>query len=358
MTPEKLLTALNDIDSGAIREAHTEKAPARKANRRLSFLIAAIIAVTALTVTAFAAEEITGWFREYFVRNTENDLTPGQIEFIEENEQIIEETQDANGFQLELKSVLADSSTIYITLGITAPKALPFDEDNRLAFDPFDFYDQNLKTPQALSAWVLDDGDTSDHTNDLILVYTLGSWNESDQWTLRIKELKLWIHDAAYEQNLLDTKYAGQENIMLTDEEAALAYRFETLTEGPWEFSIDLSKVDSAELEMVTDPFTTQSCCGFKADGTLVNEEVTINSIIIRPLSATIQTELTESRAAPDFTPTMDDQIFVVMKDSSRIQLHPDWAMSGKQHFTTESPIILDEVDYVLLADGTKLMAP
>lgn len=355
MKPEKLLDALNDIDSDLIAGAH---APQTRSRPRFTLLIAAVLVTAALTATAFASETISGWFEQYFERQNDVPLSSEQVQYIEANELVVGETKTKSGYDLELKSVLADSSTIYITLGITSPDVLPFDEDTQLTFDSFDFYDQNRKTPQALSAQVLDDGDSSDYTTDLILEYTLGSWNESDQWTLHIKELQLWIHDVAYEQNLLDTKYAGQENFMLTDEEAALAYRFETLAEGPWEFSIDLSTADSAELEMVTDPITAQSCCGFKPDGTLVYEEVTINSVIIRPLSATIQTELTESRAAPDFTPTIDEQIFVVMKDSSRIQLHPDWGMSGKQHFNTASPIVLTEVDHVLLADGTKIMAP
>ena len=355
MKPEKLLDALNDIDSDLIAGAH---APQTRSRPRFTLLIAAVLVTAALTATAFASETISGWFEQYFERQNDVPLSSEQVQYIEANELVVGETKTKSGYDLELKSVLADSSTIYITLGITSPDVLPFDEDTQLTFDSFDFYDQNRKTPQALSAQVLDDGDSSDYTTDLILEYTLGSWNESDQWTLHTKELQLWIHDVAYEQNLLDTKYAGQENFMLTDEEAALAYRFETLAEGPWEFSIDLSTADSAELEMVTDPITAQSCCGFKPDGTLVYEEVTINSVIIRPLSATIQTELTESRAAPDFTPTIDEQIFVVMKDSSRIQLHPDWGMSGKQHFSTASPIVLTEVDHVLLADGTKIMAP
>ena len=355
MKPEKLLDALNDIDSDLIAGAH---APQTRSRPRFTLLIAAVLVTAALTATAFASETISGWFEQYFERQNDVPLSSEQVQYIEANELVVGETKTKSGYDLELKSVLADSSTIYITLGITSPDVLPFDEDTQLTFDSFDFYDQNRKTPQALSAQVLDDGDSSDYTTDLILEYTLGSWNESDQWTLHIKELQLWIHDVAYEQNLLDTKYAGQENFMLTDEEAALAYRFETLAEGPWEFSIDLSTADSAELEMVTDPITAQSCCGFKPDGTLVYEEVTINSVIIRPLSATIQTEVTESRAAPDFTPTIDEQIFVVMKDSSRIQLHPDWGMSGKQHFSTASPIVLTEVDHVLLADGTKIMAP
>ena len=356
MKPEKLLEALNDIDSDLIAHAYAAQPQARRP--RFSILLAAVIAIMALTATAFASEYISGWFRDYFEKRSDAPLTSEQIQYIEENEQIIADTSTRNGYDVELKSVLADSTTVYITLGLSTPEAITFDEDTRLTFDSFDFYDQNLKTPQALSARTLDAGDTLDNTTEMILEYTLGSWNESDQWTLRIKELTLWIHDAAYEQNLLDTKYAGQENVLLTDEEAALVYRFETLAQGPWEFTIDLSKADSAELEMITDPITAQSCCGFKSDGTLVYEEVTINSVIIRPLSATIQTEITESAAAPDFTPTMDDQIFVVMKDGSRIQLLPDWGMTGKQHFATAAPIVLSEVDHVLLADGTKLMVP
>ena len=356
MKPEKLLEALNDIDSDLI--ARAQAAQSRKARPKFSILVAAVVAITALTLTAFASETISGWFKQYFEKRNDMPLTSEQIQYIEENEQVIAETSTRNGYDVELKSVLADSTTVYITLGITSPEPLSVDEEINLAFETFDFYDQNLKTPQAMSARTINAADTADNTTDLILEYTLGSWNKSDQWTLSIKELKLWIHDAEYEQNLLDTKYAGQKNVLLTDEEAALAYRFETLAEGPWEFSIDLSKADNAELEMVTAPFTTRSCCGFKSDGTLVYEEVLINSVIIRPLSATIQTEITESAAAPDFTPTMDDQIFVVMKDGSRIQLLPDWGMTGKQHFATTAPIVLSEVDHVLLADGTKLMVP
>lgn len=356
MKPEKLLDALNDIDSHLIAAAH-EPHP-HKTRPRFTLLAAAVLVTASLAATAFASPTISGWFQHYFERQKDAPLSAEQVQYIHSNEQVIEQTHEENGYNLELKSVLADNSTIYITLGITGPDALPFDENTRLAFDPFDLYDQNHNPPQAMSGQILDDGDGLDHTTDLLLVYTLRGNNANDRWTLHISELKLCIHDADYEQNLLDTIYAGLENIMLTDEEAALAYRFETLTAGPWEFSIDLSSADSAELEMLTAPIAARSCYGFKPDGTPVFEEVTINSIIIRPLSATIHTELTESRAAADFTPTPDDGVYVVMKDGSQIQLHPDWGMSGKQHFTTASPIILTNVDHLLLADGTRIPIP
>ena len=121
MNPKKILYAMNDIDNEFLNEAR-EKAPARRRSRKFAALIAAVIAVTAMTVTAFAAEEIAGWFKQYFTKQTEVPLTPGQIEYIEENEQIIAETQANNGWTVELKSAITDGKTGYVIFGITAPE--------------------------------------------------------------------------------------------------------------------------------------------------------------------------------------------------------------------------------------------
>lgn len=354
MTPEKLLTALNDIDSGAIREAHTEKAPARKANRRLSFLIAAIIAVTALTATAFAAEEITGWFREYFTRDF--DLTQGQIEYIEENEQIVAETQKHNGYSLELKSILSDGNMVYVTVGITAPADVTYADLAGLSGMGMDFYDENGVPGGSWGMQICDDMDGLENTINLVLKLNPATWNNRSTWILRIDELRKDVYNEEYERELLNTKYAGQENIMFTDEEAALIYQQVTLAEGPWEFTIDLSNVETQILELITEPVKAQSCYGFKPDGTNVYEEVEITSFLLSPLSATIKAD--SGIGALDFTPDSDHLIYVIMKDGSRIELFGNWGTIGEQHLTAESPIILDEVDYVLLADGTKLMAP
>ena len=49
-----------------------------------------------------------------------------------------------------------------------------------------------------------------------------------------------------------------------------------------------------------------------------------------------------------------DRYIFVVMKDGTQIPLHSNQS----DNLIAESPIVLEEVDHVLLADGTKIMAP
>ena len=85
MKPEKILYAMNDIDGEFLNEARAAAAP-HKSTRRFVVLAAAVVALMAITVTAFASEQISGWFRQYFGNQTDAPLTPGQIEFIEENE--------------------------------------------------------------------------------------------------------------------------------------------------------------------------------------------------------------------------------------------------------------------------------
>ena len=63
MKPEKILYAMNDIDTAFLEEAR-EAVPHRR-KRKFTALIAAVITLMALTVTAFAAEEIESWFKEF-----------------------------------------------------------------------------------------------------------------------------------------------------------------------------------------------------------------------------------------------------------------------------------------------------
>ena len=144
MKPEKIITALNDIDGQFLMEARENAAAPRRSKRRIVVLIAAIISLMAVTVTAFASEQISSWFRQYFSRNAENGLTPGQIEFIEENEQVIAETQTHDGWSLELKSVMSDSNAVYAIVGITAPADIT-EEELRSLWPDMDFYDKDRK---------------------------------------------------------------------------------------------------------------------------------------------------------------------------------------------------------------------
>mgnify|MGYP003397193609 CR=1 FL=1 len=321
---------------------------------RPAVLVAMIAIIAAMTVTAFAAEDISGWFKQYFARNSEDGLTPGQIEYLEENEQIIDESQSHNGYDLKLKSVLSDGYTVYATVGLTAPEDVTSEDLSKLWGSAIDFYDENKKTCSSWMMDVCDDKDGLENTADLVFEITPAEWNSGTILTIRINALEKMFYDAEYEQELLETKYAGQDNIMFTDEESARIHQKIMMAEGPWEFTVDLSTVETQVLELITKPVTVQTSYGFKEDGTDLYEEVTVTSLILSPLSATIQTD---ADYAPDFT-TGDRKVYVVMTDGSCVELIPNWGGGGKQYFNVEAPIILEDVDYLLLADGAKFMAP
>lgn len=129
MKPEKFLNALNDIDGRYIREAREETAAVRRTGRRrFAVLIAAVVALMAMAVTAFAAEDIAGWFRQYFTQKTENGLTQQQIDYIEENEQIVAQSLESNGWTLELRSAITDGEKAYIIIGVTAPEDVSLEQ--------------------------------------------------------------------------------------------------------------------------------------------------------------------------------------------------------------------------------------
>lgn len=321
---------------------------------RPAVLVAVIAMIAAMTVTAFASEEISGWFKQYFASNSKNGLTTGQIEYLDDNEQIIDESQSHNGYDLKLKSVLSDGYTVYATVGLTAPEDVTIEELKKLWGSSIDFYDEHNKPCASWMMDVCDDKDGLDNTVNLVFEITPAEWNSGSVLTIRVNALERMFYDAEYEQELLNTKYAGQDNIMFTDEEAARIHQKILMAEGPWEFVVDLSTVETQILELITKPVIVQTSYGFKDDGTDLYEEVSVTSLILSPLSATIQTD---ADYAPDFT-TGDRKVYVVMTDGSRIELIPNWGGDGKQYFNVESPIILEDVDHVLLADGTKFMAP
>ena len=351
MKPEKILYAINDIDGQFLREAREEGAPSVKPHRRkFVTLIAAVIALMAVTATAFAAEEIAGWFTQFFAGQSDAPLSPAQIEFIEENEQVIAQTQKHNGYSLELKSVIADKEVVYVTIGLTAPEGTSRADLATISTLGVDLYDEHNMPGAAYGLQFCDDMDGLDNTIDMVLDLKLADWNSGSNWTLRIDSLSREIYDEEYEQELRETKYAGQTEVMFTQEEMSRMYRFVTLAAGPWKFAIDLSRADNGELELITIPVNAQSYFRFEP-----HEVIPITSFVLRPLSATIRAD---TEWVPSFSDNVDNPVYVVMKDGSRVQLVSQWGSVGVEHLNAESPIVLEEVDHVLLPDGTKIAVP
>ena len=75
-------------------------------------------------------------------------------------------------------------------------------------------------------------------------------------------------------------------------------------------------------------------------------DDVTITSIVLRSMGMTVQ--------VADKHYAYSELCHAVMKDGSKIELESYWS----KYYSSRIPIVLDEVDHILLADGTKIMVP
>lgn len=395
MKPEKILYAMNDIDSRFLNEARAEAAP-RKASRRFTVLIAAVITLMAITVTAFASEQISGWFQQFFAGQSEASLTPGQIEYIEENEQVIAETKTENDWTVELKSTITDGKTGYVIFGITAPEEYTLGDiadspdKSRIipgntgmkaegkelftASVPLISKDQNYTW--SLTSGFKEDGDGKANTIDYVFQLDIMKlYNDKDillddpfgaEFYFCFDKFVRSYQDTEYEQVLLSTKYKGQTDYMLEPEEVERIHQVEVLTDGLWEFTVSFADTQTKTLELIFEPIYAEALASVKTETDKPftdrkNEirDVKVTSFKLTALGASITCDFEEDVASALFEYQNlygyeDRYIFVVMKDGTQIPLHSNQS----DNLIAESPIVLDEVDHILLADGTKIMAP
>lgn len=127
--------------------------------------------------------------------------------------------------------------------------------------------------------------------------------------------------------------------------------------EGEWFIPItfDETNTESREIELLSEPIQAKACTGWTKDGKDVIHEFTVTSFKLRKFSSSIEWETISYMGddhygdSADFYAWRGHRAYAVMKDGTCIEL-----LDGENC----EPVDLDQVDYVLLADGTKLPAP
>ena len=327
--------------------------------RRIGFRVLVVAAViAALTVTVFAAGSISGWFRQYFEKQTDAPLTSAQVQFIEENEQMVTEPQLQNNCMIELKSFMTDGQYMCMLLGVTAPEGMKIENAEIGNFGGM----PGILTPKV--DWTLigsgkfmfmeDDGDGKDNTANIVFE-AMFEYEETEKpfdrgtvWNLHIEDLTA---------NCVNEEYLSQFEMMdgayvLSAEEAAMAYQTFTLAEGTWDYQFTVEEGDFREIVIdLTEPITASTVVGVKPmpDGSYPDywEDVTITSVALRTMGMTFHCS-----EYPTFT--YKEPCQVVMNDGSRVEVVSYWS----KYYSSRTPIILDEVDHIILADGTKIMVP
>ena len=241
-----------------------------------------------------------------------------------------------NGYTLKLKSVETDGYVARVVVGITAPEDVDIESLNISDGGMF-FGTPDRESMGGGGAFNdVTDGDGLANTKDRgggggggfldgLRPFELGA-----TWDLDITDL--------YVDQWLPTS--------------------RVLTEGEWHFSITFDETNTGydALELISSPITATACTGWSLDGKDVLMEFPISSFKLRKFSSEITQDTAaeteeQRRAAPsaDFYSWRDHFAYAVMKDGTKIQL---------LERTNCEPIDLAQVDYVLLADGTKLPVP
>lgn len=402
MTSMELLELLGSVKDQYIVDAQIPETKSQKGiPLRRAMLIAAVISVTLLLVgCTVAVAYAQGWFTNIFAARSDAPLSDSQIEFIESNEQIVAETVASQGWQVELKSTLSDGDTGYVLFGITAPADVDLegihasgDDWDRIVPGNEAMDHQGRRTLVVPSSGNVDqeknfiwqngghwetDNDGKANTLDYLVTLRCERLNPGKEMLLKDPlgpdmTFNIRFLDFIYEykdpevQKAIDEKYAGMTDYMVADEDMVGLHKFEVLVEGIWEFDVSLS-AESETLELVTgEPVMTWGLVTWRLDdGPIAYETasgiaaVKIKSFRLNPFGADLEFEFQD----PAFTASIEYQnhngytdrnVYAVMKDGSKISLQTHG--TGDQ-LEAETPIVLSEVDHILLGDGVTIPMP
>ena len=399
MTNLELFTALGGISvenlSGAEElQSRPRVRTSRKMHRKHAVLIAAAISLTLLLVGCTVAYA-NGWFRQVFSSRSETPLSPQQIQYIQSNEQLVGQSQTKGGWTIDLKSTICDGETGYLVFGITAPDDVnleqyltPSAENNkRLSMGNYSAsrnaaYSYAVVSVGTVDAqrnyWYLDNGqwlpdqdgkrntvlfcmtircERIDPSKPMLLEHPFGK-----DVSFRIRLLGITLEYSNQElRSKMDDQYAGQEYIV-DGEEAAGLFCSDILTDEQWYFDVTFDP-DNQFVELIQQSVCAQARVWRYTDETKWEtsaslEEVQISSFRVTPFGATISYVPTPDIVgiSPRLDEGAENTICAVMKDGSLIRLNSDGNEAGI--LRAETPIVLSQLDYVLLEDGTKLPAP
>ena len=371
-----------------------QKAQIKRLSTRKMWLIAAVIALTLLLVGC-AVAYANGWFQQIFSARSETPLSSEQIQYIQNNEQIVGQSQTINDWTVDLKSTICDGRTGYLVFQITGPDGMdleqylnpPTVDDKRLSPGNYSVSRDRMYPLSKASIgnlneeknYMFADGGNWISDNDgkansvlycmsirceklypdkpMLLEEPFGKEN-----TFHIRFMGITLEYTNLElQKEIEEKYAGQAYIV-DGEEAAGLFCSDILTDEEWNFDVTFDS-DNQFIELITHPVSVQAKVWRYADEKQWEtkdslEEVQISSFRVTPFGANI-TFVPKSDTigiSLQLRQDTDDEIYAVMKDGSRIKL--DLTGADATILQAQTPIVLSQLDYILLEDGTQIFAP
>ena len=234
--------------------------------------------------------------------------------------------QEINGYCIEPVSAFTDGYGYQIILRITAPEGIALtDPDDHTA---------RVEAGDGTYGYCKEDGDGKLNTCHVILSESIPISECPQDGTYPYPEGQII---PVYWEDLYFTRYDFEKYESIAT----------PLAEGTWKFNVPLNASDTRQIELLTQPITAKACVAWKLDGTDVLEDRQITSIKLRSLGIDLTTASKEYGA--DFFCFTGQFSYIVMKDGSWVEFTgPGW----------DTPVDLDQVAYVQLADKTILPMP
>lgn len=395
MTSMELMELLGSVRDKYILEAREASVPVRGLSVKRALLVAAI-AVLSLLLVGCTYAYVQGWFTDFFSARSEEPLSGSQIEYIQKNEQIILETRTKDDWTVKLKSTMCDGETGYILFGVTAP------EDVDLEGYHAGNYDAAYITPgnsswgrnahralivastglcdeklnyiwQENGYWEADNDTLPNTLNYVIETRCEKLYPDREQlledpfgpdveFTVTFDDFTLEYEDQAVLESI-EAKYAGQD-YLIGGEELAGLHKSEILAEGEWKFTVtfDVDSRNAERIELISEPVMVEAMVHRGSDDDPWYRshglgQVKLTSFVLTPLGGSIQFAQEKNVIGAFFAYQStygyeDRHIYVVMQDGSKVALHTDGVGTNLKAGT---PIVLSEVDHVLMGDGTIL---
>lgn len=303
-------------------------------------LIAAIIIAGILMISACTAMGGTVKVLQFFSDAAPGKLSSEQLEYIVANTVDINKNVTVNGYTMTLQSVFSDGRDILLQFDLTAPAGVVLDADSYS-----DRHGTILETdggmPLGLAMeWNLQDNDRSD--NQISLIYSIASaWNRDD--TFVDQNCRFYIYG-------LEAVWHDHMNV-----------RRETVTEGCWSYDIHFPENCNQSISFVQEPVTVcqDIIVGYEktAENTMMpileQQQGQITSLNLWALGAETSFRLGEETRNAEF-----GDLHAVMKNGKEVLLKKSFSMPDFITYKAETPIILDQVDYLELEDGTVFRKP
>lgn len=334
MSGKDLLIELGGIDQKFYEIAEIGSLTHAGANKflRRTLLVAAIIVAMTMLV-GYTVLNGADWFQNFFEEKIQQPLSSGQNEYIDKNTLDMNQSVTVDGYTLTIEYAIADSRNAYIKLRLEGPSNEPLDADfyvhtprelpDKSGLKPVFFKADDPTLNYGGGTWeMLEDGNPNDNSVSIL-------------WTLN----QTGAHLPSFEENVLYkihlTDWSGYYEDKGTEQPIA--------ENGVFDFTIKFDRLNQDALNFISTPVPTS----YK------DFTVEITSFQLNTMSG--NATYTGREDEKGVYCLIDS--FVMLNNGTKVQMKPRNFGSGFCDFVLSSPVVLSEVDYVQLRDGTKLCA-